>query len=140
MQYLTFAPRTPGSKDLTLPVQHVAAAAEEEQEKKRLTPAPTPGRPCPHPRHLLPAPCCGSLHTLRGPRRAANFRFNHAGEGTNSVSVRLCFAAATLSLLCARVGRSRSGERNGFRLRAPGEAKLRGTGVHRCRCRKAPRS
>ena len=110
VDHLTCEPRAPESKAHTLAVQHVAAAAEKEQEKKRRTPAPTPGRPCPH---LLPDPCwCRSLHTLRGPIRAAQSRFHHAGERGPTVPVSACALlllqlslslSLFLSLPCARM-------------------------------------
>lgn len=100
VHHLTFATRTPGSKALTLAVQHVAAAGEKEQEKKRRTPpAPTPGRPRPRSHHHpLPAPYCRFLHrTLRGvPLWAANSRSHHANRAR--VRVRLCALLLQLSL------------------------------------------
>lgn len=153
MHHLTSEPRAPESKAHTLAVQHVAAAAEKEQEKKRRTPAPTPGRPCPH---LLPDPCwCRSLHTLRGPIRAAHSRFHHAGERGPTVPVSACALLLQLSLSLSfsalrtnekevraeRVGEERRGEERGFSagyLRAfPG--KRRSPGVqHHSHCRQAP--
>ena len=142
MHHLTFEPRAPESKAHTLAVQHVAAAAEKEQEKKRRTPAPTPGRPCPH---LLPDPCwCRSLHTLRGPIRAAHSRFHHAGERGPTVPVSACALLLQLSLPlflslpCARMrkkserrGEERREAERGFSagyLRAfPGEANISGS-------------
>lgn len=116
MHPLIFEPRTPGSNALTLAVQHVAAAAEKEQEKKRRTPAPTPGRPCPH--HLLPAPWRGSLHTLRGPLRAANSRFHHAGEsGGPTVSACAFLLQLYLSLCPAHEQEEVRAERSGLQRR-----------------------
>lgn len=137
--HLTFEPRTPQSKALTLAVQHVAAAAEKEQKKKKRTLAPAPGRPCPH--HLQPAPCW-SLYTLRGPLRAANSRFHHAGERGPPMPVSACaLLLLKLSLPCARIGRSLSGKERASAPappRFPDDAKIRAPGVHRSHCRQAP--
>lgn len=116
----------------------MATGADKEQKKKKRTPAPTPGRSCPH--HPPPALCC-SLATLRGALRAANSRFHHAGErgppmprvssgfvccycccGFNS----LC-PAHELEEVCAVQERASAPAPPRF----PGDAKIRAPGVHR---------
>lgn len=129
----------PESNVFTLAVQHVATGADKEQEKKKRTPAPTPGRSCPH--HPPPALRC-SLDTLRGPHGAANFRFHHAGErGPPMPRVSLgfvcCYCCCGFNSLCpaheleeVRAVQERASAPAPPRF-FPGDAKIRAPGVHR---------